>query len=168
VLNIALEPHQLRKILSAAKEEDLREELAKREQAQKTGRCDYCNEPLESEPYCPLPHRHEGRPPADWEGLCDTPRVTKDRWTLQYWRDDGTHVTMSRFPGSGWHRFSHRVHIACDGDGCDHPFCEGGFVRQHVDFGDDLKVKWPEDVIDFGSGGPSKRSGPGFPKKEHA
>ncbi len=172
-MNVALTPQQLRKILAAATEKDLKKELADRVVAQKKGECDHCYRPLMSEPYCAIPYRHEGRKPEDWEGLCDTPRISKDRWSMAYWRDDGGYVSMSRFPGLRWH-LDIRVHLPCDGDGCDDRFCESGFVHKHLDFGDDFKLKWPEDVIDFGSGfgsgsgGPTKRSRMGPQKKPHA
>ena len=166
-MKIALTPRQLREVLAEAKETDLKAEIATREDRQHHKRCDFCDKPLNSEPYCSIPYRHEGREPEDWEGICDTPRISKDRRHLSYWRDNMHHVTMSRFPGLGWHH-DIRVHLPCDGDGCDDQFCDNGFVRKHIDFGDDLKVKWPAHVKDFGPGGPSKHSGPWLEKKKHA
>lgn len=167
-MNVQLTPRQLRQILTEVTKKDLKQELAKRADAQEKGKCDYCNQLLKSEPYCDIPYRHEGREPEDWEGILDTPRISKDRWTMSYWRDDGGHVSMSRFPGTRFMHLDHRVHLPCDGDGCDDPLCDGGFVGQHIDFGDNLKLKWPEDIVDFGEHAPyKKRHGPSI-KKPHA
>lgn len=170
---IQLSPRQLSQIISDAKQEDLEEELRLRAAALSVGKCDHCNKPLNSKPVCSIPYRHEGRKPEDWEGICDTPRISRDRRNMHYQRDDMTSVCRSRFPcncydkdvmsgdhpdtkGRNRQCISHsiggdrRIHIACDGQGCDYKFCRNGIVNMQIDFGDpELKCKWPEDVISF-------------------
>jgi hypothetical protein len=160
-LKVALTPRQLKGVLAEATEKDLKEELASRLRAKARNLCDYCAEPLNSEPPCAIPYRHEGREPERWEGICDTPRISSDRKTRHFSSDDGGHTTMSRFPctcrgtarkGCITHDFDIRIHIECDGQGCDYEFCQNGLIKKHLDFGDDFKLKWPEDIVDWGSG----------------